>query len=163
MNAATPVDSARRWSFRRELPHHVALSAVLLLVLGILNGLDGIAAVTRSTMFVWSASLAFGGLRAWGWALLALAVVQLCAAVGLFLRQWWARWLGVAAIVADIFAQMVVMPAYPFWSIVIIAVDLLAIFVLCARSDRPTERLVPAREQRPRMPIESRTIPFPQQ
>lgn len=161
MGTVPSSDPGGSWSVRRELPRRASLPVMFLFVLAVLNGLDGISAITRSRMFVWSAPLAFGTLWAWGWALLVLAVGQLVGVLALLLHLRWARWPVMALVVIDIVAQMVVMPAYPLWSLVVIAVNLLTLYALWAFPDRPTERLVRTRE-RPQLPVESRNVPFPQ-
>jgi hypothetical protein len=119
----------------------VTFAGVLLALLGFLNGLDGISAIARSHVFVGNAHYVFGDLRAWGWVMLILAVVQLAAAYGvLFARAEWARWTGVVVLVLNAFAQMAFIPSYPLWSLTIIAIDVVAIYGLTVytTTDRST-------------------------
>jgi len=43
-----------------------------------------------------------------------------------------ARWFGVAVLGLSAIDQMFFIPAYPFWSLMIIAVDVVALYRLCA-------------------------------
>jgi hypothetical protein len=109
----------------------VTFAGVLLALLGFFNGLDGIAAIANSKVFVGNATYVFGDLRAWGWVVLALAVVQIGAAYGvLAVGAEWARWTGIVVLALNAFVQMAFIPSYPLWSLMIIAVDVVAIYGL---------------------------------
>ncbi len=47
-----------------------------------------------------------------------------------------ARWFAVAVVGLNALAQMFFIPAYPFWSLLIIAVDVVALWGLCAYGSR---------------------------
>ena len=47
-----------------------------------------------------------------------------------------ARWFAVAVLGLNAIDQMFFLPAYPFWSLVIIAVDVVALYGLCAYGSR---------------------------
>ncbi|MFF0414807.1 hypothetical protein ACFYUY_30725 [Kitasatospora sp. NPDC004745] len=111
----------------------VVFAGVLLSLLALFNGLDGIAAIANSHVFIGDAHYVFGDLRIWGWVVLAVAAVQAAAAVGILVqRAQWARWTGVVALVVNAFVQMAFLPSYPLWSLTIIAVDVVGIYGLTA-------------------------------
>ena len=114
----------------------VIFAAALLALIGFWNLIYGIAAIANSHVFVANAHYVFGDLRAWGWVTLIIAVVQLLAAAGLVMGNQLARWFGVAVLGLNAIAQMFFMPAYPFWSLMIIAADIVAIWGLCAYGSR---------------------------
>src|SRR6516225_11050666 len=60
----------------------IVFASVLLVILGCLNLIYGIAAIAHSHVFVANAQYVFGNLRAWGWITLILGVLQLLAAAG---------------------------------------------------------------------------------
>ena len=115
----------------------LTFAAVMLGVLALLNGLDGIAAINHSHVFVGNAHYVFGDLRAWGWAVLALAIAQAFAAAGIVARVQAARWFGVAVLGLNAFAQMAFIPSYPVWSVMVIALDVIALYALIAYGGRP--------------------------
>jgi hypothetical protein len=47
-----------------------------------------------------------------------------------------ARWFGVAVLGLNAIDQMFFMPGYPFWSLTIIAMDVVALWGLCAYGSR---------------------------
>jgi len=62
--------------------------------------------------------------------------VQLLAAVGVWAGSQLARWFAVAVVALNAIAQMFFIPAYPFWSLVIIAADVVALWGLCMYGSR---------------------------
>jgi hypothetical protein len=114
----------------------VVFAAILLAVIGCLNLIYGIAAIANSHVFVANAHYVFGDLRAWGWITLIIGVAQLLAAAGVFTGNQLARWFGVAVLGLNTIDQMFFLPAYPFWSLTIIAIDVVALWGLCAYGSR---------------------------
>ena len=114
----------------------VIFSALLLAIIGFFNLLDGIAAIANSTFFIGGAHYVVGDLRAWGWVMTIFGAVQLLVAVGVWAGNQLARWFAVAVVALNAIAQMFFIPAYPFWSLLIIAVDIVALWGLCAYGSR---------------------------
>ena len=130
----TPARGARE----REGYGLIVFAAVLLLVLGCFNLIDGISAVARSHVFIGNAHYVIGDLRTWGWAALILGALQLLAGLGVLAGNQLARWFAVAVVGLNAIGQMFFIPAYPFWSLMIIAVDVVALWGLCAYGSRET-------------------------
>ena len=114
----------------------ILFAAVVLMVLGFFNMIYGIAAIANSHVFVANAHYVVGDLRAWGWITLILAVLQLVAAVGILAGNQLARWFAVAVVGLNAIDMMFLVPAYPFWALTIIAVDVVALYGLCAYGSR---------------------------
>jgi len=114
----------------------VVFAAVLLGMLGVFNIIDGIAAIARSSVFIGNAHYVIGDLRTWGWVALILGVAQALASIGVLAGNQIARWFGVAAIGLNAIGQMFFLPGYPFWSLMIIATDVVALWGLCAYGSR---------------------------
>jgi hypothetical protein len=114
----------------------IIFAFVLLLVLSFFNLIDGIAAVANSHVFIANAHYVFGDLRTWGWITLIIGVLQLLAAGGILTGNQLARWFAVALVGLNAIGQMFFIPAYPFWSLMIIAVDVVALWGLCLYGSR---------------------------
>jgi hypothetical protein len=114
----------------------IIFAAVLLLVLGFFNMIYGIAAIANSHVFTANAHYVIGDLRAWGWVTLILSVLQLVAAGGILAGNQLARWFAVAVVGLNAIDMMFFVPAYPFWALMIIAVDVVALYGLCAYGSR---------------------------
>jgi hypothetical protein len=114
----------------------VTFAAVLLAVIACFNLIYGAAAIAQSHVFVANAHYVFGSLRTWGWITLIVGVLQLIACVGVLAGNQLARWFAVAVIAINALNQMFFIAAYPFWSLAIIAMDVVALFALCAYGSR---------------------------
>jgi hypothetical protein len=114
----------------------VVFASVLLVMAGCFNLIYGIAAVANSHVFAANAHYVLGNLRAWGWITLILGVLQLLAAAGVVAGNQLARWFAVAVIGLNAIDQMFFIPAFPLWSLMIIAVDVVALYGLCAYGSR---------------------------
>ena len=114
----------------------IIFASVMLLVAGFWNLIQGITAIARSHVYVANARYVFGDLRSWGWVTLILSILLLLAGIGVLIGNQLARWFGVAVLGLDAIAQMFFIPAYPFWSLTVIALDVVALYGLCAYGSR---------------------------
>jgi hypothetical protein len=111
-------------------------ATILLLIAGFFNMIYGIAAIANSHVFVTNAHFVFANLRTWGWITLIISVLQLVAAGGILMGNQLARWFAVVVIGLNAIDMMFFVPAYPFWALTIIAVDVVALYGLCAYGSR---------------------------
>jgi hypothetical protein len=115
----------------------VLFAGTMLLMLSVLNGIDGIAAVSNSKFFAPNATYILSDLNTWGWVLIVIATVQGLTGIGVWMQVSGVRWLGVAIAAANAIVQLVFMPAYPFWSLALFTLDILVIYGLIAHGSRP--------------------------
>jgi hypothetical protein len=118
----------------------VTFAGVMLLVLGCTNTVEGVAAVSGSDFFVTRAHYLFGDLSSWGWVIWLIGVAQGLTGVAVLVKNQFARWLGVAFAFSNALAQMLMIQAYPFWSLALLSLDLLVMYglvVYAGRSYRP--------------------------
>ena len=114
----------------------VIFASALLAVVGFFNTIDGIAAIVNSHVFIANAHYVWGNLRTWGWIMLIFGVLQILAAAGAMVGNQVARWCGAVLVGVNAIGQMFFIPAYPFWSLTIIAVDVVALYGLCVYGSR---------------------------
>jgi hypothetical protein len=114
----------------------ILFASILLVVVGCFNVIEGIAAIANSHVFVANAHYVFGDLKSWGWITLILGILQLLAALGVLAGNQPARWFAVVVIGLNAIDQMFFIPAYPFWALVIIAMDIVALYGLLAYGSR---------------------------
>ena len=114
----------------------VIFASVLLAVIGFFNMLYGIAAIANSHVFTANAHYVFANLRTWGWITLIIGILQLGAAAGVLAGNQLARWFAVAVIGLNAIDMMFFIPAYPFWALTIIAMDVVALYGLCSYGSR---------------------------
>jgi hypothetical protein len=114
----------------------VLFGSILLVVIGCFNLIYGIAAIAQSHIFAPNTHYVFSNLRTWGWITLIIGILQLLAAAGVLAGNQLARWFAVVMLGLNAIDQMFFIPAYPFWSLVIIAMDVVALYGLCAYGGR---------------------------
>ena len=138
MSSVTTETSRGRRGHRAEGSGYglILFAAVLLLVVGFFNMIYGIAAIANSHVFVANAHYVFSNQRTWGWITLIIGVLQLVAAGGILAGNQLARWFAVAVVGLNAIDMMFFLPAYPFWALTIIAVDVVALYGLCAYGSR---------------------------
>ena len=114
----------------------IVFAGTLMLLVATVNIIQGIAAIGDSSFYVHDTRYVIGSLNTWGWVMLCAGVVQGLVAWGVFVKNQFARWTGVVVLGANAIAQLLMMPAYPFWSLTIFTVDLLALYGLIAYGKR---------------------------
>ena len=114
----------------------VLFASILLLVVGFFNLIYGIAAIANSHVFIANAHYVFASQRFWGWITLIIAILLLIAAAGILAGNQMARWFAVAMLALNAIDMMFFIPAYPFWALTIIAIDVVALYGLCAYGSR---------------------------
>ena len=111
-------------------------AGVLLIVAGLLNIVYGIAAIGDSKFFTENVTFIVSGLHTWGWILMIVGVLELVAAFSLFSGGEFGRWFGIFIGSLNAIAALLSIPAYPFWSLAIFAIDILIIYGLAAYGGR---------------------------
>jgi hypothetical protein len=114
----------------------VLFASILLVVIGCFNLIQGIAAIANSHVFVANAHYVFANQRAWGWITVVLGCLLLLAALGVLAGNQLARWFAVVMLGLNAIDQMLFLPAYPLWSLTIIAMDIVALWGLVAYGSR---------------------------
>jgi hypothetical protein len=114
----------------------VTFAGVLLLIVGTLNVIEGLAAIGNAHFFVANTHYIAGSLKTWGWVVLCIGVLELAVGCGVFVKNQFSRWTGVVVLAANAIAQLLMIPAYPFWSLSIFTLDILAIYGLIAYGHR---------------------------
>jgi len=116
----------------------ISFAGVMIVMVAILNVIDGIAAISKSSFFVGDAKYILSDLKTWGWIILAIGVIQLFVAFGIWAGNQLARWTGIVIVSVNAIAQLLFIPAYPFWALAIFSLDVLVLYGLAAYGGRPT-------------------------
>jgi hypothetical protein len=112
----------------------VLFSGVMMLFSGIWIAFEGLFAFFRSTWFVGSA--VFGSLWIWAIAWLVFGVLLLAAGGAVMSGRSWGRWFGIVVVSLAALLHLLSFATYPWWSAVMIAIDILVLFGLTARWQR---------------------------
>ncbi len=114
----------------------VVFAGTMLAMVGTLNVIDGIAAISKSTFFTENARFIISDLNTFGWVVLILGSLQVLVALGIWAKTPGVRWVGVAVASVNAIAQLLFIPAYPFWSLTLFTLDILVIYGLLAHGKR---------------------------
>jgi hypothetical protein len=107
-------------------------AAIMIAIAGVLNIVWGIAAIDKSKFFTQNATYILSDLNTWGWIVLIIGVLELFAAYSILAGGRYGRWLGIAVAGINSIAALMAIPAYPFWSLCLFAIDILIIYGLAA-------------------------------
>jgi len=116
----------------------VIFAAVMLLIVGVLNVIWGIAAIADSKFFVQDQKYILSNLNAWGWITLIIGAAQLFAGFSLWSVNLYGRIVAILVASLSALASLMSIPAYPFWSLAIFTVDVLILYGLVAYGGRPS-------------------------
>jgi len=112
----------------------IAFAAVIMFIVGLINVIQGLAALIKHTVYVLpnSGLLVSTSYTTWGFALILWGVIMATAAHGLLSGSQVARWFAVILVAVNLLGQFVWFPAYPLWSLIVIALDVAVLFALTA-------------------------------
>ena len=109
----------------------VAFAAVMMLIIGIFQAIAGISAISKDDLFVVTENYVFDlSVNAWGWIHLLIGVLVILAGLALIAGKVWGGMVGIVLASLSAVANFFLIPYYPFWSIVIIALAVWAIWAL---------------------------------
>lgn len=113
------------------------LAGILMMLSGLYGLLAGLAMIIRGGFFAYHAGYAYvWTARGWGWTELIVGAVVFAAGVCVLLGMVWARVVGVVVATLSALGSFLVLPYYPVWSLVLIAVDVFVIWSLVAHGRR---------------------------
>ncbi|MGV8964779.1 MAG: DUF7144 family membrane protein [Cellulomonas sp.] len=110
----------------------IAFAGTMMLLLGTFHVIQGLVALFQQEYYLVGAN----GLTVhldytqWGWTHVILGVLVLGAGIGLIAGQMWARVIAVILAFASAIVNIGFIAAYPVWSTIMIAVDVLVIWAV---------------------------------
>jgi hypothetical protein len=111
----------------------VVFAAVMMIMVGSFNAIEGFVALLNASWLRANTALPITiDYTVWGWAWLIFGSLVAAAGFGALLGQTWARVVGVTFAALNAIAQLLFIPAYPFWALTVIAIDVIVIWALTA-------------------------------
>ena len=114
----------------------VLFSGTMIALVGTLNFIYGIAAIDDSKFYARGVTYVISDLNTWGWALTILGAIQLASSVGIWMQTAGARWVGIVTAALNGIVQMLLIPAFPLFSVTMLGLDVLVIYGLLAHGKR---------------------------
>lgn len=112
-------------------------AAALLIMVGIFQALQGLAAIINDQRFVVTGDYVYKfDITGWGWIHLILGLVAIGVGAAMIMGQTWSYIVAMVIAILSAVAQFMWLPYYPVWAIVIIALDVAIIWALVAQLGR---------------------------
>jgi hypothetical protein len=115
----------------------VRFAAVVMAVIGTFGVIEGLVALFAPTYFITlDGAVLTIDLTAWGWVHIIIGALTLVTGVALLTNvPNWARGVGIGLVALNMLVQLAWLPAYPIWSIIAIALDMIIISALAMTWD----------------------------
>lgn len=114
----------------------IVFSGVMIMIVGILNFIYGIAAIDESKFYIGNTKFVITDLKTWGWILTIIGAIQILVGAGVWARSQAARWLGVFIASLNAIAQLLFLAANPWLSLALFTMDILVIYGLICYGGR---------------------------
>ena len=106
-------------------------AGVVMVIAGIWHVLQGIAAIAHDHIYVSTPDYIYSfDLTGWGWIHLVLGVVVAAVGVAVLRGHSWAAAMGMILAGLSLLGTFLFIPWYPFWSLLIMALDAAVIYAL---------------------------------
>lgn len=107
-------------------------AGVIVMVSGVFSVVQGLIAVIGPDAYyvLTSGSLWILDVAGWGWWNIIVGTLLVLTAAALLVGQTWARVVAVILVILSAVGQLLLIPAQPWWSIIVIAIDVLVIYAL---------------------------------
>ena len=115
----------------------IAFSGVMLIIVGLLDVVDGLWALDRADTKS-SALLYADKLGGWGWFYLILGIILVLAGIGVFYRSQIARWLGIILGSIAIVSNMLWVFVFPVQSLIVMFLATLVVYGLVVYGEPET-------------------------
>ncbi|KQO97807.1 DUF7144 family membrane protein [Leifsonia sp. Leaf264] len=112
----------------------IGFAGIILILNGIFSAVQGVVALVGPEAYyvVTDGSLFLFDITGWGWWNLIIGLLLAFAGVALFVGATWARVVAVIVAVLSAIGQLLLIPAQPWWSLIVIAIDILVIYAVTA-------------------------------
>jgi hypothetical protein len=119
-------------------------AGTMMVLAGLFQIFLGIAALAHDKIFVLVRTYAFKfDATAWGWIHLILGIAVAVIGFYVFTAAQWSRYVAIGLVALQGLSSFLFLPYYPFWTLVIIALD---IFIIWSLAAAPGHRTVYHRE-----------------
>jgi hypothetical protein len=116
-------------------------AAVMMVLTGLFQFFQGIAAIAKDQIFLTTPNYLFKfDTTAWGWIHLIIGIVVAVTGFFLFTGATWARAVGMGIVGLQMLLTFFFLPYYPFWALIVVAIDIFIIWALAAAPSRDALR-----------------------
>ena len=111
----------------------ILFAAIMMIMSGMFQAVEGLIAIFQNEFYVTTRNYIFQfDATTWGWIHLVLGLIVAFAGWGLLSGRTWARTVAITLAVLSATANFLFIPYYPFWSLLIITLDIFVIWAVAA-------------------------------
>jgi hypothetical protein len=111
----------------------ILFAAIMMIMAGVFQAIQGLIGIFENEFYVPTRNYLFQfDATSWGWTHLILGLVVAFAGWGLLSGRTWARTVAIILAVLSAIANFAFIPYYPFWSLLIITLDIFVIWAVAA-------------------------------
>ena len=111
----------------------ILFAAIMMIMVGVFQAIQGLIGIFENEFYVPTRNYLFQfDATTWGWTHLILGLLIAFAGWGLFSGRTWARTVAIILAVLSAIANFAFIPYYPFWSLLIITLDIFVIWAVAA-------------------------------
>ena len=126
--SARPAEEASGWAVG-----FILFAAIMMIMAGVFQAIQGLVAIFENEFYVATRNYTFQfDATTWGWIHLILGLLVGFAGWGLLSGRTWARVVAITVAVLSAIAAFLWLPYYPFWALLIIALDVFVIWAIAA-------------------------------
>jgi hypothetical protein len=109
----------------------IAFAGSIMVLIGAFQFFEGLAAIIDDDFYVVARNYTYDlDTSAWGWVHMILGILLLVTGFGLFARAGWAVLTAIVLAMLSALSNFFFIPFYPFWAIVLIALNVFVIWAL---------------------------------
>jgi hypothetical protein len=109
----------------------ILFAAIMMIMVGVFQAFQGLVAIFENEFYVPTRNYLFQfDATTWGWTHLLLGLLVAFAGYGLLSGKTWARTVAIFLAVLSAIANFAFIPYYPFWSLLIITLDIFVIWAI---------------------------------
>ena len=111
----------------------ILFAAIMMIMAGVFQAISGLVGIFENEFYVPTRNYLFQlDATSWGWIHLIFGIIVVFAGWGLLSGRTWARVVAITLAVLSAIANFLFIPYYPFWSLLIITLDIFVIWAVAA-------------------------------
>lgn len=118
----------------------VGFAAFMMMLVGFMGIFEGLTAILKDNFYLVTNNYLINvDVTTWGWVHLILSLIIVLAAFAVLSGKVWGRAIGVLLALISAVVNMAWIPYYPWWSILIVTVNVVVIYALVVHGDELAE------------------------
>ena len=119
----------------------ILFAAIMMIMAGVFQAISGLVGIFENEFYVATRNYLFQfDATTWGWIHLVVGLIVAFAGWGLLSGRTWARAVGITVALVSATANFLFIPYFPFWSLLVITLDIFVIWAIAAHGGELRDR-----------------------